>query len=115
MTERYEAPEEAQENLLPKPGTTGRYVVRLEPTKAQQGLDVLRQIGVVPSTIFEGAGEGVDAAQLNDQETIYLKDFGHIVGHLSQEQLEQIRAAAEANTAVLSVEPETINQALSFP
>ena len=118
MSERNEAPEHAQEGDSPEPGTTGRYVVTLELSEAQQGLDVLQQIGVAPNIILEGASEDVDAAQLSDQEAnIYFKDLGIVVvgRRVSQEQLEQIRAAAEANTPVMSVEPESINDALSFP
>ncbi len=118
MSERNEASEQAQEGLPPEAGTTGRYLVTLELTEAQQGLDVLQRIGVMPSIILEDAGEDVNAAQLNEPEaTIYFKSLGIVVvgRRVSQEQLEQIRAAAEANTPVLSVEPERINEALSFP
>jgi hypothetical protein len=118
MTERYEAPEEAQEGDPPEEDTTGRYVITLEPTEAQEGIDVLRQIGIVPNTIFEGAGEDVDAAQLNDPEaTIYFKSSGIIIlgRGVSPEQLEQIRAAVEADTPIESVALEYRYEPLSFP
>src|SRR5215208_3797591 len=102
MTKRYEALEEGRECLPPEPGTTGRYVVTLDRTKGQQGLDILREIGVAPNTIVEGAEGDVDAAQLNDQRaTIYFKFLGIVVvGCVSREQLEQIRSAAGANSPV---------------
>lgn len=92
-----------------EPGTTGRYVITFDPNDAQQGLDALRRIGMVPDAISEGAAEDGDAAQLGDQEaTIYFKGLGIVVaGGISQQQLEHIRAAVEAaDNPLTSVQPE---------
>jgi hypothetical protein len=118
MNDPYEAKEE-QEGLPPEElGTTGRYKVTLKLTETQQGLDILRKIGIVPTHIFEGAGENVSAAQLNDKEaTIYFTSLGIVVlgGGVSPQQLEQIRAATVANTSIVSVTPEITAKALPFP
>jgi hypothetical protein len=119
MTDPCEASKEDREGLPPEElGTTGRYKVTLKLTETQQGLDILRKIGIVPTHIFEGTGENVSAAQLNDKEaTIYFASQGIVIlgGDVSPQQLEQIRAAVEANTAVVSVAPEFTAKALSFP
>src|SRR3712207_9063824 len=80
MTERNQGAGRTPEEPPLEPGTTGRYVITFDPEVTQQGLDALRRIGVGPDTIFEGAAEDVDAAQLADQEaTIHYKGSG-IVG-----------------------------------
>jgi len=119
MTESGEASKEGQENLTPEElGTTGRYKVTLKLSETQEGLDILRKIGVVPTYIFEGTGENVSASQLNDKEaTIYIDSQGIVIlgSGVSPQQLGKIRAAAEENTSVVSVAPEITANALSCP
>jgi aryl-alcohol dehydrogenase-like predicted oxidoreductase len=115
MTERNQAASRTPEEPPLEPGTTGRYVITLDPEATHRGLDALRRIGLVPDTIFEGAGADVDAAQLADQEaTVYYKGSGIVVaGGVSREQLERIRAAAEAaDNPVTSVQPEFTYKAI---
>jgi len=115
MSDRNEGSDRSPEEPPLEPGTTGRYVITFDPEATQQGLDALRRIGVVPDTVSEGAAENVDAAQLDDQEaTIHFKDLGIVVaGDVSEEQLEQIRAASEAaDNPVLSVQPEFTYRAI---
>jgi aryl-alcohol dehydrogenase-like predicted oxidoreductase len=115
MTERNQGVDQTTEEHPHEPGTTGRYVITLDPEVTQQVLDALRRIGVVPDSIFEGAAEDVDAAQLADQEaTIYYKGSGIVVaGGVSREKLEHIRAAAEAaDNPVASVQPEYTYKAI---
>ena len=115
MTERNQGAGPTPEEPPLEPGTTGRYVITFDPEATHQGLDALRRIGVVPDTIFEGAAEDVDAAQLADQEaTIHYKGSGIVVaGGVSREQLEHIRAAAEAaDNPVTSVQPEYTYRAI---
>jgi hypothetical protein len=109
MAERNLGPDGTPKEPPLEPGTTGRYVITFDPESAQQGLDALRQMGVVPDALSEGAAEDVDAAQLGDQEaTIYFKGLGIVVtGGISRQQLEQIRAAVEAaDNPLTSVQPE---------
>ncbi len=109
MAERNLGPDGTPKEPPLEPGTTGRYVITFDPESAQQGLDALRRIGVVPDAISEGAAEDVDAARLGDQEaTIYFKGLGIVVaGGISQQQLEHIRAAVEAaDNPLTSVQPE---------
>jgi aryl-alcohol dehydrogenase-like predicted oxidoreductase len=115
MTERNQGAGRTPEEPPLEPGTTGRYVITFDPEVTQQGLDALRRIGVVPDTIFEGAAEDVDAAQLADQEaTIHYQGSGIVVaGGVSREQLEHIRAATEAaDNPVTSVQPEYTYRAI---
>jgi len=115
MTERNQGAGGTPEEHSLEPGTTGRYVITLDPEATQQDLDALRRIGVVPDTIFEGAAEDVDGTQLADQEaTVYYKDVGIVVaGGASGEQLEHIKAAAEAaDNPVTSVRPECTYKAI---
>ena len=115
MTERNQGAGGTPEERPLEPGTTGRYVITFDPEATQQDLDALRQIGVVPDTIFEGAAEDVDAAQLAEQEaTVYYKDLGIVVaGGVSREQLEHIKAAAEAaDNPITSVQPEYTYKAI---
>jgi hypothetical protein len=59
MAERDPGPEEVRE-----PGTTGRYVITIDPTATQQGLEVLdQQVGVSLDETAE-AGEVDAEAQL---------------------------------------------------
>ena len=115
MTERNQGAGRTPEETPPEPGTTGRYVITFAPEATPQGLDALRRIGVVPDTVSEGAAEGVDAAKLEDQEaTIHYRGLGIVVaGGVSGEQLEHIRAAAEAaDNPVTSVQPEYTYRAI---
>ena len=115
MADQNLGPDQTPEEVPLEPGTTGRYVITFNPDAAQQGLDALRRIGVVPDAISKGAAEEVDAAQLDDQEaTIYFKDLGIVVaGGVSGEQLEHIRAAAEAaDNPITSVQPEFTYRAI---
>jgi hypothetical protein len=115
MTERNQGAGRTPEELPLASGTTGRYVITFDPEATHQGLDALRQIGVVPTTVFEGAAEDVDAAQLDDREAIiYYKGLGIVVaGGVSRAQLEHIRAAAEAaDNPITSVQPEFTYRAI---
>jgi hypothetical protein len=109
MAERNQGGDRTPEEPPLEPGTTGRYVITFDPEVTDQALYALGQIGVEPTITFEGAGEEVDAAQLADQEATILYEGSGIViaGGLSREDLEHIRAAAEAaENPVTSVRPE---------
>ena len=115
MSDRNQGSDRAPEERALEPGTTGRYVITFDPEATQQGLDALRRIGVVPDTVSDGAAENVDAAQLDDrQATIHFKGLGIVVaGGVSGEQLEHIRAAAEASAnPISSVQPEFTYRAI---
>jgi hypothetical protein len=111
MSDRNQGSDRAPEEPPLEPGTTGRYVITFDPEATQQGLDALRRIGLVPDTVSEGAAENVDAGQLDDQQaTIHFNGLGIVVaGGVSKEQLEHIRALAEAaDNPISSVQPEFI-------
>jgi hypothetical protein len=111
MSDRNQGSDRSPEEPPLEPGTTGRYVITFDPEATQQGLDALRRIGLVPDTVSEGAAENVDAAQLDDQQaTIHFNGLGIVVaGGVSKEQLEHIRALAEAaDNPISSVQPEFI-------
>src|SRR4051812_15777837 len=103
MAEQNRGPEEVRE-----PGTTGRYVVTIDPTATQQGLDVLeQQAGVSADAIAEG-GQGITASQLDDPEaSVLFPDLGILIaGGLSAEQVGKVRALTEEDNPILAIEPE---------
>jgi hypothetical protein len=102
MAERDPGPEEVRE-----PGTTGRYVITIDPTATQQGLEVLdQQVGVSLDETAE-AGE-VDAEALtNPEASVFLPDLGIlIVGGLSAEQVSKVQALTKEDNPVLAIVPE---------
>ena len=87
MTEQDQGQEEVRE-----PGTTGRYVITIDPTATHQGLDVLRQrVGVRHDATAE-AGE-VDPEMLaNHEASVFFPDLGILIaGRLSAERSKKCR------------------------
>ncbi len=112
MTEQDQGPEEVRE-----PGTTGRYVVTIDPTATQQGLDILeQQAGVSANATAKGA-EGITASQVNDPEaSVLFPDLGILIaGRLSAEQVRKVQALTEEDNPILAVEPERRYNALHSP
>jgi hypothetical protein len=103
MAEQDLGPEEVHE-----PSTTGRYVITIDPTATQQGLDVLeQQAGMSADAIAEG-GEGITASQLGDPEaSVFFPDLGILfVGGLSIEQVEKVEALTEEDNPIIDIRPE---------
>jgi hypothetical protein len=103
MAEQDPGPEEVRE-----PGTTGRYIITIDPTATQQGIDVLeQQAGVSADAIAEG-GEGITASQLGDPEvSVFFSDLGILIaGRLSAEQVRRVQALTEEDNPVLAIQPE---------
>ncbi len=103
MPEQNQGPEEVRE-----PGTTGRYVVTIDPTATQQGIDVLGQrVGVGADATVEG-DEGITASQLDDPEvSVFFPDLGILIaGGLSAEQVRKVQALTEEDNPILAIEPE---------
>jgi hypothetical protein len=112
MAEQNQGPEEVRE-----PGTTGRYVVTIDPTATRHGLDILGQrVGVSADATVEG-DEGITASQLNDPEvSVFFPDLGiFIAGELSAEQVRKVRALTEEDNPILAIEPERTYNALLSP
>ena len=112
MTEQNQGQEEVHE-----PGTTGRYVVTIDPTATQQGLDVLgQQVGVSADATAEG-DEGITASQLGDPEvSVFFPDLGILIaGGLSAEQVRKVQALTEEDNPILAIEPERRYNALDSP
>ena len=111
MTEQDQGQEEVRE-----PGTTGRYVITIDPTATHQGLDVLRQrVGVRHDATAE-AGE-VDPEMLaNHEASVFFPDLGILIaGRLSAEQVEKVQALTEEDNPILAIEPERRYNALDSP
>lgn len=97
-----------------EPGTTGRYVVTIDPTATQRGLDVLnQQAGVSADAIAEGV-EGIAASQLDNPEvSILFPDLGILIaGGLSAQQVSKIQSLVEESNPILAIEPERVYGAL---
>lgn len=97
-----------------EPGTTGRYVVTIDPTATRRGLDVLDQkAGVSADAIAEGA-EGIAASQLDNPEvSVLFPDLGILIaGGLSPQQVSIVRALTEEDNPILAIEPERVYGAL---
>lgn len=109
MAEQDQAPEEIREL-----GTTGRYVVTIDPAATQQGLDVLeQQAGVSADATAEG-DKGMTASKLDDPETsVLFTDLGILIaGGLSAEQVKKVQALTEEDNPILAIEPERRYNAL---
>lgn len=103
MAEQDPGPEEVRE-----PGTTGRYVVTIDPTATQQGLDVLeQQAGVSANAIGQG-DQGITASQLDDPEaSVLFPDLGILIaGGLSAEQVGKVQSLTKEDNPILAIEPE---------
>ncbi len=112
MAEQDQGPEEVREA-----GTTGRYVVTIDPTATQQGLDVLeQQAGVSTDATAEG-DEGITASQLDDPEaSVLFPDLGILIaGGLSAEQVKKVQTLTEEDNPILAIEPERRYNALHSP
>jgi len=111
MAKQNHGPEEVRE-----PGTTERYVVTIDPTATQQGLDVLGQRGGVSADATVEGEEGVTASQLDDPEiSVFFADLGIlIVGGLSAEQVRKVQALTEEDSPILAIEPERVYSASTF-
>ncbi len=103
MAEQNQGPEEVRE-----PSTTGRYVVTIDPTATQQGLDVLdQQTGVSADTTVEG-NEGITSSQLDNPDvSVFFPDLGILIaGGLSAEQVRKVQVLTEEDNPILAIEPE---------
>jgi phosphoribosylanthranilate isomerase len=109
MAEQDRGPEEVRE-----PGTTGRYVVTIDPTATQQGLDVLEQQARVSADATAGGDEGITTSQLDAPEaSVLFPDLGILIaGGLSAEQVRKIQALTEEDNPILAIEPERRYDAL---
>ena len=99
-----------------EPGTTGRYVVTIDPTATHQGLDVLGQrVGVRADATAE-AGE-VDPEMLaNPEASVLFPELGILIaGGLSAEQVEKVQALTEEDNPILAIEPERSYNAIDTP
>ena len=103
MAEQDPGPEEVRE-----PGTTGRYVVTIDLTATQQGLDVLEQQAGVSVDATADGDQGTIASQVNDPEaSILFPDLGILIaGGLSAEQVRKLQALTEEDNPILAIEPE---------
>jgi hypothetical protein len=103
MAEQNQGPEEVRE-----PGTTGRYVITIDPTATQQGLDVLEQQAGVHADATAESGEEITASQLDDPEvSVFFSDSGILIaGGLSAEQVRKVQALPEEDNPILAIEPE---------
>jgi hypothetical protein len=112
MAEQNQGPEEVRET-----GTTGRYVVTIDPAATYQGLDILGQrVGVSADATVEG-DEGITVSQLNNPEaSVFFPDLGILIaGGLSAEQVRKVQALTEENNPILAIEPERRHTALHSP
>src|SRR5215210_80160 len=91
-----------------EPGTTDRYVITIDPTATQQGLDVLDQQAEVHADATSETGEGITASQLDDpQVSVFFPDLGILIaGGLSAEQVRKVQALTEEDNPILAIEPE---------
>ena len=103
MAEQNRGPEEVRE-----PGTTGRYVVTIDPTATQQGVDVLEQQAGVSADVTAAGDKGIAASQLDDPEaSVLFADLGILIaGGLSAEQVRRVQALTEEDNPILAIEPE---------
>ena len=111
MTGQDQGQEEVRE-----PGTTGRYIITIDPTATHQGLDVLgQQVGVRADATAE-AGE-VDPGMLaNHEASVLFPDLGILIaGGLSSEQVEKVQALTEEDNPILAIEPERSYNAIDSP
>ncbi len=100
-----------------EPGTTGRYVVTIDPAATQRGLEVLdQQAGVSADATAEGA-EGLDASKLDDPRvSVLFPDLGILIaGGLSAQQVSKVQALTEEDNPILAIEPERVYDALQPP
>jgi hypothetical protein len=111
MTEKNQGQEEVRE-----PGTTGRYVVTIDPTATHQGLDVLGQrVGVRADATAE-AGEVDPEVLANPVASVFFPDLGILIaGGLSAEEVEKVQALTEEDNPILAIEPERSYNALDSP
>jgi len=112
VAEQDQGPEEVREA-----GTTGRYVVTIDPTATQRGLEVLGQRAGVGADATAAGDEGIAASQLDDPKaSVFFPDLGILVaGGLSAEQVREVQALTEENNPILAIEPERVYSALDFP
>jgi hypothetical protein len=111
MAEQDQDPEEVRE-----PGTTGRYVVTIDPTATQQGLDVLEQQAGVRTDATAETGEVDPEVLTNPEASILFPDLGILIaGGLSAEQVRKVQALTEEDNPILAVEPERRYDALPSP
>ncbi len=107
---------QGQEEEVREPGTTGRYVVTIDPTAVHQGLDVLGQrVGVRAGATAE-AGEVDPEVLTNTEASVFFPDLGILIaGGLSAEQVEKVQALTEEDNPILAIEPERSYNALDSP
>jgi subtilisin len=98
---------------LTAPGTTGRYLVLMREDAVKAGVKTLKEAtgAKIASTADfpEGAVEG---EQLAEAEAIVFEDLGVAVVDRPPEQIQALRAAVAAESAILAIEPERVVYAL---
>jgi hypothetical protein len=108
MGEQDQGPEEVRE-----PGTTGKYVITIDPTATRQGLDIVEQQAGLRADVTAEAGE-VDPEALADPEvSVLFPDLGILIaGGLSAEQVRKVQALTEEDNPILAIEPDRTYTAL---